>query len=64
LDFKTYRRKVLTGFIWLRMMGPVVGFYEHGHKLSGFVKCWDCFDYLMALASPQRMLIHGVDFNQ
>lgn len=55
---------MLTGFIWLRMMGPVVGFYEHGHKLSGFVKCWDCFDYLMALASPQRMLIHGVDFNQ
>lgn len=55
---------MLTVFIWLRMIGPVVGFYEHSNKLSGFVKCWDCFDYLMVLASPQRMLIHGVDFNQ
>jgi hypothetical protein len=37
--------RVLTGFIWLRMVS-VTGSCKHSDESSGSIKCWECFDQL------------------
>jgi hypothetical protein len=50
---------VLTGYMWLRRLGPVEGCCEHSKEPLGSMKCGEFVDYLTVIFL-RRVLLHGV----